>query len=91
MMPSVVGDAATRTRMLVYAILLIPVTLVPWLGGELGPIYALTAIVAGCLFIASIGRAIRLRSARQDRRVFRASIIYLVALIAEMLVELTLR
>jgi protoheme IX farnesyltransferase len=91
MMPSVVGDAATRTRMLAYAILLIPISLIPWLGGELGPIYALTATVAGGLFIASIGRAIRLRSARQDRRVFRTSIIYLFVIFAEMLVELALR
>jgi protoheme IX farnesyltransferase len=91
MMPSVVGDAATRTRMLVYAILLIPITLIPWLGGELSAIYALTAVVAGAFFIASIRRAIRLRSSRQDRRVFRVSILYLFALFAEMLVELTLR
>jgi len=91
MMPSVVGDAATRTRMLVYAILLIPITLIPWLGGELSGIYALTAVVAGAVFIASIRRAIRLASSRQDRRVFRVSILYLFALFAEMLVELTLR
>jgi protoheme IX farnesyltransferase len=91
MMPSVVGNAATRVRMLAYAIVLIPVTLIPWLGGELGPIYALTAVVAGGLFVASIWRSIRLRNSQQDRRVFRASLVYLFAIFAEMLIELVVR
>jgi len=90
MLPSVVGNEATRRRMLAYAISLIPITLIPWLFGELSAIYAVTAVTAGCFFIASIGRAIRIRSPNQDRRVFRASIIYLFAVFAEMLVELAL-
>jgi protoheme IX farnesyltransferase len=91
MMPNVVGDDATRRKMLVYALILLPVTLLPWLGGVLSPVYALTALVAGGGFIASIGQAIRLRSPQQDRRVFSISIFYLAALFAEMLLELTLR
>jgi protoheme IX farnesyltransferase len=90
MLPSVVGDEATRRRMLAYAFSLIPISLIPWLSGELSAVYAATATAAGGFFIASIGRAIRLRSPHQDRRVFRASIIYLFAIFAEMLAELAL-
>ncbi len=90
MLPSIVGDDAARKRMLAYAISLIPITLIPWLLGELSALYAVTAVASGCFFIVSIRRAIRLRSALQDRRGFRTSIIYLFAIFSEMLVELTL-
>jgi protoheme IX farnesyltransferase len=90
MLPNVVGDRATRRRMLAYAIALIPITLLPWLGGELSAVYALTSVVAGGAFIASIVRSIRAESTRQDRRVFRTSIFYLFVIFGEMLAELTL-
>jgi protoheme IX farnesyltransferase len=91
MMPSVVGDDATRRRMLAYALILIPVTLIPWLGGALSPVYALTALAAGGVFVATIVRSMRLRDTRHDRRVFSVSIVYLSLIFAEMLVELALR
>jgi protoheme IX farnesyltransferase len=90
MLPNVLGNHATRKRMLAYAIVLIPITLLPWLGGELSGVYALTALVAGGAFVASIARAIRADSNSQDRRVFRTSIFYLFALFGEMLMELVL-
>jgi protoheme IX farnesyltransferase len=90
MMPSVVGDEATRRRMAVYAIALIPVTLLPWLSGSLSVVYVVTALILGGGFLASIGRAMRLRRPQQDRRVFGFSILYLATLFAEMLLELTL-
>ncbi len=90
MIPSVLGDRATRIRMLAYAICLVPITLIPWLGNELSALYALTALVAGGGFIASIMRSMRLETAGQDRRVFRVSIFYLFAIFAEMLIELSL-
>jgi protoheme IX farnesyltransferase len=90
MMPSVVGDQATRRRMLVYALILIPVTLLPWLSGSLSAIYVLTALLAGGGFLASIGRAMREQRRQQDRRVFAFSILYLATLFGEMLLELSL-
>jgi protoheme IX farnesyltransferase len=91
MMPSVVGDAATRKKMLGYAVILLPVTLLPWLGGVLSPVYALTALVGGGCFIASIQKSIRTGTRHQDRRVFATSIVYLSSLFAMMLIEIVLR
>jgi protoheme IX farnesyltransferase len=91
MLPNVVGDAATRQRMLAYALVLIPVTLLPWLGGALGPVYAVAALGLGVWFAASIARAMRAPSAGRDRRVFAVSIQYLALLFGAMLVELALR
>jgi protoheme IX farnesyltransferase len=90
MLPNVLGDCATRRYMLVYAIALIPVTLLPWLSGELSGVYALTAVIAGSGFVASIARSMRVQSPQQDRRVFRNSIVYLFAIFSEMLIELML-
>jgi heme O synthase-like polyprenyltransferase len=73
--------------MLAYAVGLIPISLLPWVGGELSAVYALTA---GCSFVASIAHSMRVESPQQDRRVFRVSIFYLFAIFAEMLVELAL-
>ena len=49
------------------------------------------AMAAGLGFCTSIRQAMRLRSDVADRRVFRVSILYLVAIFAAMLVELMLR
>ena len=91
MMPAVVGDRGTRRRMLAYALALIPVSLLPWLGGELGPAYAATAVAAGACFVASILRSMRVQTREQDRRVFLVSLITLSLLFAVMLLELMAR
>jgi protoheme IX farnesyltransferase len=88
MMPVVVGDRATRKKMWVYASILWPVTLIPWIGGALGPIYGLTALVTGGCFVASIARSRRIASVREDRRVFAISIAYLALLFAVMILDL---
>jgi protoheme IX farnesyltransferase len=90
MMPAVVGNAGTRRRMLVYALVLIPVTLLPWLGGALGAAYAATALLAGVAFVASILHAMHAASSGSDRRVFVVSIVYLTLVFFAMLVELVL-
>jgi protoheme IX farnesyltransferase len=91
MMPSVVGDGATRRRMLAYAVCLVPVTLLPWFGGVLGPAYATVAAAGGAWFIASICRAMRAQARSEDRRVFFVSIAYLASVFSAMLVCLLLR
>jgi protoheme IX farnesyltransferase len=91
MLPATIGAARTRWRMLAFALFLVPVTLLPWLGGVLGPAYAVTAMAAGTFFIVRILQAIRDDSASRDRRVFTASLLYLTVLFAVMLGELVLR
>ncbi len=88
MLPVVVGNAATRKKMLAYACVLWPVTLIPWIGGVLGPVYGLTAFAAGGYCVASIVRSIRIARVEEDRRVFAISIMYLALLFAVMLLEL---
>lgn len=88
--PTLLGRAGTRRWMLTYAVALVPVTLLPWIAGELGPLYAATAIVGALAYCGSIVRAIRLDSPVADRQVFRYSISYLGVLMLVMLGELLL-
>jgi protoheme IX farnesyltransferase len=91
MMPSAVGERATRRRMLAYAAALFGVTLLPWFGGTLGFAYLLTALAGGLLFLGTILHSMRVATPEADRLVFRVSIPYLGMLFAVMLVELLLR
>ncbi|HET7042746.1 MAG TPA: heme o synthase [Gemmatimonadales bacterium] len=47
MLPVVRGDHATKVQMLGYTVMLLPLTLLPWLAGELGLVYAIVAALGG--------------------------------------------
>ncbi len=91
MMPAAVGEDGTRWRQLAYALLMWPVTLLPWALNLAGPVYAVGALALGAYFVRAIVRAIRTRTDHEDRRVFLASIRYLYALFGLMIVEAVVR
>jgi protoheme IX farnesyltransferase len=91
MLPAAIGAAATRRRQLVWALVLIPVTLVPWLLASLGVAYLATALLGGGLFCERIVRAMRRDADQADREVFTVSLLYLAALFAVLTLELALR
>jgi protoheme IX farnesyltransferase len=87
MLPVTHGVAYTRRAILVYAVLLLPVTLLPGVAGLSGPLYLTGATVLGLLFIL---RAFRLQQTVSDRaalRLFRYSITYLTLLFALLLAD----
>src|SRR4029077_2307333 len=59
MMPVVAGRAATTRQILIYSILLAPVSLLPWILGFAGPIYGATAAICGAILVVL---ALRLHS-----------------------------
>ena len=84
MLPVVSGRAETTRQILVYSVLLVPVSLLPWALGFAGAIYGTTAAVCGATFV---GLALQLtRSSEADRRpahrLFAFSIFYLFVLFA---------
>jgi protoheme IX farnesyltransferase len=91
MLPAVAGDAVTRRCMFGWALVLLPVSMLPWFAGVMGPGYGVTALVAGIVFLVAIGRAMRAKCAACDRRAFAASLLYLVLVFGAMLAELSLR
>ena len=88
MMPSVVGDAATRRQSLGYTLALLPVTLAPvWLG-YLGWLYGAVAVVGGLWFLSLVVRSMAADEPMVDWKVFKGSVSYLSVLFLAMLVDL---
>src|SRR6266852_4740507 len=91
MLPVVAGADETRRQILVYTLVLLPVGASPWLLGYSGPLYGVTAIVAG---VAMIGLSFRVAALgdkeeglRAAKRLFGVSIVYLFALFAALLID----
>jgi protoheme IX farnesyltransferase len=87
MLPVTHGVAHTRLQVLLYTVLLVVVTMLPFLTGMSGLIYLATVLVLDGLFLY---HALRLKiSTRQDlpMRVFRFSVNYLMWLFAALLVD----
>jgi protoheme IX farnesyltransferase len=96
MLPVVAGARETRRQIVIYTLVLVPLSLAPWLIGFSGLVYGLAAIVLGVGFIAG---AWRVATDRQDasgvsqtndapaRAAFKYSILYLFALFAALAVD----
>jgi len=85
MMPVVAGEKSTRRQILIYAILLLPVTLAPWWIGGTGWVYGISALVLGLVFVA-LSIKVGLRETGSDdtmkpeKRLFGYSVLYLFVL-----------
>ena len=91
MLPVVAGEKATRTQILIYSVLMVPVGIAPYWIGLGGPVYGLVAAGMSGVFLYY---AIRIRLARDPqairvaaRKLFAYSILYLFGLYAALLVE----
>lgn len=87
MLPVAYSSDFTRLHILLYTILLVIVTLLPYLTGMSGLIYLLAALVLGAFFLF---RALQLKVRQDERlpmRTFSFSITYLALLFAALLVD----
>jgi protoheme IX farnesyltransferase len=96
MLPVVKGARYTRVCIIIYTLLLVPLTLVPYAMGLLGPIYGGTALVLGLGFIFQAWRVLRDDQDAQGlsrtqnapaRAAFKYSILYLFVLFAATAVD----
>jgi protoheme IX farnesyltransferase len=91
MLPVVAGPAATRNQILIYSVLLVPITLLPWTMGFAGALYGTVAAVLGALFLAGAVQVWRTRvepaAGAWAMRLFSYSILYLFLLFGALLVE----
>jgi protoheme IX farnesyltransferase len=87
MLPVIAGRAETTRQILIYSLLLVPISILPWALGFAGTIYGVAAAICGAVFIVL---ALQLgRSSDADRRaphrLFAFSILYLFVLFAALL------
>jgi len=100
MLPVVAGAKETRRQIVIYTLLLLPLSLVPWFMGFSGPVYGIAALVLDAGFLVC---AVRVLRDRQDaagvslthdapaRAAFRFSIAYLFLLFAALAVDRLVR
>jgi len=92
MMPVVAGERSTRRQILIYTLLLVPLSVVPWLIHGTGAIYGIAALALGAVFIA-LSVEVGLRTSLPDdpmkpeKRLFAYSILYLFVLFAMLVVD----
>ncbi len=91
MLPSVLGDEATRSWMLWSTLGLVPVSLAPVALGLLGAPYLAVALGMNAWFVGSAVRCLRERTPDAARRTFHVSLAYLFSLFLAMNAELLLR
>ena len=87
MMPVVAGARETKKQMIVYAVLMLPVTLTPYFLGVAGLIYAVPAAVLGAVFVLAAILVWFDKTDRSAKRMFGYSILYLFLLFALLLVD----
>jgi protoheme IX farnesyltransferase len=96
MLPVVAGAKETRRQIMIYTLLLVPLSLVPWMIGFSGLIYGLAALLLGAGFLVYAWRVV---ADRQDvlgvsltkdapaRAAFKYSIVYLFGLFGAIAVD----
>ena len=87
MLPVAAGEAETRRRILLYALLLVPVSFGPCFAGVAGAAYAAAAAALGAAFLVLAWRLRRGGGAKRAQALFGFSIVYLAVLFAAVLAE----
>jgi protoheme IX farnesyltransferase len=87
MLPVVDGEAETRRQILLYGWLLWPITALPMLGGLLGPIYGVSALILNGLFTALCLRLYRRSDRGSALLLFHYSLAYLALLFIAMALD----
>ena len=93
MMPVVAGEKSTRRQILAYAVLLLPLSVLPWWIGGAGVIYGISAIMLSLVFLAlAVKVGLRERTGPDDdmkpeKRLFGYSVLYLFALFGALVVD----
>ena len=87
MLPLVRGEAATRRRIFIYTLILVPLALAPVFTRLAGGVYLAVAALGGAVFLRLAARLLRRAGPADARRLFVFSILYLFLLFAVLLGE----
>ena len=87
MLPVVRGEDETRAQIVLYTVLLVGLTLMPWVFGFFGAIYAVCASALGAGFLWHALRLHHTRERRMALRTYLFSLAYLAALFCAMVAD----
>jgi protoheme IX farnesyltransferase len=90
MLPVTHGERRTRLEILVYTLLLVPVTLLPYYLGASGKFYLVTAAILGAIYVAKTLQLLGRETKEDAKKLFWVSILYLfllfIALFADVII-----
>ena len=87
MLPVVRGERETARQIVLYSLVLVAVTLLPFAWRTLGVVYLSAALLLGALFLALAWRLRRETSPARARALFHYSLVYLAALFVAMALD----
>ncbi len=87
MLPVVKGPNHTRLQMLLYTLVLWPVSVLPAMYGEAGMLYGVGAFVLSGMFALSALQVMRLKTEKASRLMFAYSILYLFMIFALVMID----
>ncbi len=90
MMPVVRGENETRRLIVLYSLLLYAITQLPFCAGSMGPVYLVSSVVLGALFVAGAVILYRRADRRSAIRLYLFSLAYLALLFGAMVADVKL-
>lgn len=87
MLPCVAGEDTTRRQMLIYTLILFPVSVAPWMLGLAGATYGLCATALSGFFVYTAVCVLRDKTDRSARLMFGYSVFYLFALFTGVMIN----
>jgi protoheme IX farnesyltransferase len=87
MLPVVAGVEETRRQIVLYSVLLVALTIVPWVLGYAGAIYGVAVSVLGIVFIVAALRVWHEKGDRSAKAMFAYSILYLFLLFTSVIAD----
>jgi protoheme IX farnesyltransferase len=91
MMPVAKGERHTKIQMLIYTILLFPLTLAPWIMEYAGLVYGVSAAILSGIFIITAILTLRDTTHTSAKKMFGYSVFYLFALFGALVVDTILQ
>ena len=87
MLPVVRGERETARQIVLYSLVLVGVTLLPWAWGGAGPLYVVCALALGAVFVWLAEKLRRDTTPRRAMLLFHYSLLYLALLFAALAVD----
>ena len=87
MLPVVRGERETARQIILYSVVLVGATLLPWGWGGAGPVYVVCALALGAVFVGMAERLRRDTTPRRAMLLFHYSLLYLALLFAALALD----
>ena len=87
MLPVVRGERETARQIVLYSLGLVAVTLLPWFLGDAGPVYVVSALALGAVFVWLAERLRRQTTKRGAMLLFHYSLLYLALIFVALAVD----